>query len=214
MLPRIAEKKLARYCDVFCEKDVFSVSESRLILQAAENYGLAARLHADELHSFGAAELAAELKAHSADHLVNASAAGIRALAANHVIPVLLPATTFFLRKERYAAAREMLAAGCEIALATDFNPGSSMTQNMQLVWTIAALKLGLLPAELLWATTYIPAKSLRLQDKIGSIDIGKQADLILLDIPNLESLAYHMGINHIVMTMKKGKVVYQRQEG
>jgi imidazolonepropionase len=170
-----------------------------------------ARLHADELHPFGAAELAAELKAHSADHLVNASPRGIQALAAQHVIAVLLPATTFFLRKETYARAREMLAAGCEVAVATDFNPGSSMTQNMQLVWTISALKLGLLPNELLWATTYVPAKSLRLENRIGSIAIGKQADLILLDLPNLESLPYHMGINHIVMTIKKGVIVYQK---
>jgi len=211
MLPQVREKKLARYCDVFCEKDVFTIDESRRILQAAGKLGLAARIHADELNAFGGAELAAELHAHSADHLVKTTPEGIRALAANKVIPVLLPATTFFLRKDNYAPARDMLAAGCEVAVATDFNPGSSMTQNLQFVWTVAALKLSLLPNELLWASTYIPAKSLRLHHKIGSIGKGKQADLILLDIPNLDILPYHMAVNHVVMTIKKGNVVYQR---
>jgi len=213
MLPRIAEQNLARYCDVFCEKGVFSIDESRRILQAAAAHGLAARLHADELYPFGGAELAAEMKAHAADHLVNVSKSGIRAMAASQVIPVLLPATTFFLKKDVYAPAREMLAAGCQLAVATDFNPGSSMTQNMQFIWTIAALKLALMPNELVWATTYIPAKSLRLHDKIGSIEKGKQADLILLDIANIETLPYHMAINHIVMTIKKGEIVYQRTQ-
>ena len=211
MLPQVTEKKLARYCDVFCEKDVFTIDESRRILQAAGKLGLAVRIHADELNTFGGAELASELHAHSADHLVKTTPEGIRALAANKVIPVLLPATTFFLRKDTYAPARDMLAAGCEVAVATDFNPGSSMTQNMQFVWTVAALKLSLLPNELLWASTYIPAKSLRLHHKIGSIGKGKQADLILLDIPNLDILPYHMAVNHVVMTIKKGNVVYQR---
>jgi len=211
MLPQVAEKKLARYCDVFCEKNVFTVEESRHILEAARKLGMAARLHADELNAFGGAELAAELHAHSADHLVKASAEGIRALAAGRVIPVLLPATTFFLRKDSYAPARDMLAAGCEVAVATDFNPGSSMTQNMQFIWTVAALKLSLLPNELLWASTYIPAKSLRMDHKIGSIGKHKQADLILLDIPNLDILPYHMAVNHVVMTIKKGNVVYKR---
>ena len=149
----------------------------------------------------------------SGDHLVKVSTQGIQAMADNHVIPVVLPATTFFLRKDEYAPARKMLETGCEVALATDFNPGSSMTQNMQLVWTIAALKLGMLPGELLWATTYIPAKSLAEEQKIGSIQPGKQADLVLMDIPNLEYLAYHMGINHVSITVKKGEVTFQKNQ-
>jgi imidazolonepropionase len=211
MLPLVAQKKLAAYCDVFCEQGVFTIEESRQILGAAARHGLAARIHADELHAFGAAELAAELKAVTADHLVMISDEGIRRLAEQKVIAVLLPATTFFLRKEQYAPARKMLAAGCHVALASDFNPGSAMTQNMQLIWTIAALKLAMRPEELLWATTYIPAVSLGKEREIGSIAVGKQADLIILDIPNLAYLAYHMGINHVRMTIKKGKVVYQR---
>jgi imidazolonepropionase len=211
MIPEVSGRNLARYCDVFCEKGVFSIQETRAILKTAEKYGLRTRIHADELHPFGAAELAADLHTVTADHLVKVSAQGIQAMADNHVIPVILPATTFFLRKDEYAPARKMLETGCEVALATDFNPGSSMTQNMQLVWTIAALKLGMLPGELLWATTYIPAKSLAEEQKIGSIQPGKQADLVLMDIPNLEYLAYHMGINHVSITVKKGEVIFQK---
>lgn len=209
MLPMIAEKKLAKYCDVFCEKGVFDINETRDILTAAKKYGLKFRIHADELNAFGGAELAAEMNAITADHLVEASSKGIKRMADAGVIPVLLPATTFFLRKDRYAPAKEMLNAGCKIALATDFNPGSSMTQNMQILWTIGALKLGLLPNELLWATTLMGAKSLSIDNRVGTINPGKQADLILLDIPNLEYLPYHFAVNHIKMTMKRGNIVF-----
>jgi len=211
MMPEVADKKLARYCDVFCEKGVFSLDETKLILQKGMEYNLPGRIHADELHAFGAAELAAEMNAITADHLVMASDKGIQMMADSGVIPVLLPATTFFLGKDEYAPARKMLSAGCEVALSTDFNPGSSMTQSMQLIWTIGALKLGMLSGELLWATTHIPAKSLQMTHKIGCIEEGMQADLIILDIPNLDFLAYHMGINHVDLTLKKGKIVFKR---
>lgn len=209
MLPQIAEKKLAKYCDVFCEKGVFDLEESREILEAARRYGLGIRIHADELNAFGGGELAAEMRASTADHLVKVSDEGIKKMAKVGVIPVLLPATTFFLRKDEYVPARKMLNEGCQVALATDFNPGSSMTQNMQILWTIGALKLGLLPNELLWATTLVGARSVSLEEKIGTIAKGKQADLILLDIPNLEYLPYHFAINHVKMTIKQGKIVY-----
>jgi len=123
----------------------------------------------------------------------------------------ILPVTTFFLRKDEYAPARKMIEAGCNIVLATDFNPGSSMTQNMQLLWSVAALKMGLLPTEILWATTLNAARSLDLDQRIGSVEIGKQADLVLLDIPNLDYLPYHLGINHTIMTIKKGEIVYRK---
>lgn len=209
MLPIIAERNLAIYCDVFCEKGVFDLEETKKILESAGKFGLKFRIHADELNAFGAAELAAEMNAQTADHLVKVSNKGINYMAEKGVIPVLLPATTFFLRKDEYAPARKMLKAGCNIALATDFNPGSSMTQNMQMVWTIGALKLGLLPNELLWATTLIPAKSLSIDDKLGTIEQGKQADIILLDIPNLEYLPYNFAMNHNKMTLKSGKIVF-----
>jgi imidazolonepropionase len=122
-----------------------------------------------------------------------------------------LPVTTFFLRQDQYAPARSFIEQNCPVALATDFNPGSSMSQNMQLLWSIAALKMGLLPGELLWSTTIIPAQSINRAVQLGSIEPGKQADLIFLDIPNLDYLAYHMGINHVIMTMKKGQVIFHR---
>ena len=211
MLPHIAEHKLAEFCDVFCERGVFTVEESREILQAAASLGLKSRIHADELSAFGGAELAAEIKAVSADHLVKVSDQGIAAMARQGVIAILLPGTTFFLGKDEYAPARKMIEAGCPVAVATDFNPGSSTTQNIQLMWTIAAMRMRLLPHELLWATTLTAARSLHLADQIGSIEVGKQADLVILDIPNLNYLPYHYGINHTWMTIKKGKVVYQR---
>lgn len=210
MIPLVAERKLARYCDVFCEKGVFTVDESRKILKTAMEYGLKARIHADELAAFGGAELAAEIGAVTADHLVMASDRGIEAMAQAGVIPVLLPGTTFFLGKDQYARARKMIEAGCQVAISTDFNPGSSTTQNLQLIWTIAALKLKMLPGELLWASTYVPALSLNLADKLGSIEVGKQADLVALDIPNLNYLPYHYGVNHTFLTIKKGEVVYR----
>jgi imidazolonepropionase len=212
MLPAVAEKQLAEYCDVFCEKGVFSIAETRLILKAARKHGMKARIHADELNAFGAAELAAEIEAVTADHLVMVSDPGIDQMAEKNVIPILLPATTFFLRKDQYAPAKKMISKNCQVALATDFNPGSSMTQNMSLVWSIAAIKMGLVCEELLWGTTIIPAKSLGRDQNIGSIENGKKADLIILDIPNLDYLAYHMGINHVIMTIKNGKVVYKKQ--
>ncbi len=212
MLPLIAERNLARYCDVFCEKGVFTVDESREILLEARRYGLDARIHADELSPFGGAEMAAEIKARTADHLVQISDRGIEDMALAGVIPVLLPGTTFFLGKDGYAPARKMLAAGCEVALSTDFNPGSSATQNLQLIWTIAALKLKMLPEEILWAVTLTAARSLNMDSRLGSIEEGKQADLLLLDIPNLNYLAYHYGINHTVITVKEGKIVFRNE--
>jgi len=209
MTPLVSKNKLATFCDVFCEKGVFTVDESRSILNSAKKYGLIPKLHADELSAFGGAELGAELNAISADHLVKISDTGINRMAEAGVIAILLPGTTFFLGKDEYAPARKMIASGCEVAVATDFNPGSSTTQNMQLMWTVAALKLKMLPNELLWSTTYIAAKAIKMEDKIGSLDIGKQADLIVMNIPNLNFLAYHYGINHIDYTIKKGNVVY-----
>ncbi len=210
MIPAVAEQKLARFCDVFCEKGVFTVEESRRILRAARDNGLVPKLHADELYPFGGAELAAEMRAVSADHLVNISDRGIRELAAMRVVPVLLPGTTFFLGKEIYAPARKLIAAGCNVAVSTDYNPGSSTTQNLQLMWTLATLKMGMLPEELLSATTLAAATALQMEDRIGSVEVGKQADLQLLDIPNLNYLPYHYGMNHTKMTIKKGAIVYK----
>jgi len=211
MIPLVARKKLAKFCDVFCEKGVFTVAESRRILLAAQQHGLRAKIHADELSAFGGAELSAEVGAITADHLVMASDAGIDQMAANGVIPVLLPGTTFFLGNDVYAQARKMIDAGCQPAIATDFNPGSSTTQNMQIIWTIAALKLKMLPGELLWACSHTAARAIGRVDEIGLIAKGRQADFIVLDIPNLDYLPYHYGVNHVKMTVKKGNLVCSR---
>ncbi len=211
MLPEVSRRNLAGYCDVFCEKGVFSIDETRQILKAAGKYGLKFRIHADELQSgFGGAELAAEMGAVTADHLITISDSAIGELAKAGVIPVLLPGTTFFLGKDSYAPARKMIAAGCQVAVATDFNPGSSATQNMQLMWTIAALKLKMLPSEILWATTYTAARSLNLHHDRGFIAPGARADLIILDCPNLNYLPYHYGVNHVIKTIKNGQIIFE----
>ena len=212
MIPEIAKKKLARFCDVFCEEGVFTVNESKRIFKAAQDFEINARVHADELKGTGGAEMAADIGAVTADHLVKVSDEGIHKMAEKGVIPVLLPGTTFFLMKDEYAPARKMIEAGCRVAISTDYNPGSSTTQNMQLIWTIAALKFKMLPQELLWASTLTPAESLGMQDKIGSIEKNKNADLIFLDIPNLDYLPYHYGLNHVLMTLKNGQVVYSKK--
>lgn len=210
MIPAVAEEKLAVFCDVFCEKDVFSVAESEKILLAATDHGLIPKLHADELHSTGGAELAAKVKAISADHLLMVSREGIEKMKDAGVIPVLLPGTAFFLGKKEYAPARKMIDTGLPVALATDFNPGSSMTQNMQLILTIAAINMKMIPAELIGAATLNSARAVAMEKEAGSIEPGKKADIILLDIPDYKYLPYHYGINHVKMVIRHGQVVHQ----
>jgi imidazolonepropionase len=210
MIPAVAEEKLAVFCDVFCEKDVFSVEESERILLAAEDHGLIPKLHADELHYTGGAELAARVKAISADHLLMISDSGIAAMKEAGVIPVLLPGTAFFLGKKDYAPARKMIERGLPVALATDFNPGSSMTQNMQLILSIAAINMKMIPAEVMGAATMNSARAIGMEKEVGSIEAGKKADIILLDIPDYQYLPYHYGINHVKMVIRHGQVVHQ----
>lgn len=210
MIPRVAEEKLAVFCDVFCEKGVFTVAESEKILLAAKDYGLIPKLHADELYYTGGAELAAKIHAISADHLVQVSDEGIRAMKKAGVIPVLLPGTTFFLGKEQYAPARKMLDEGLPVAIATDFNPGSSMTQNMQLMLTLSALKLKMTPAEALMASTIHAARAIGRENQVGSLAVDKKADIILLNIPHIQYLPYHYGINHVKKVFRHGQLVYQ----
>jgi imidazolonepropionase len=210
MIPAVAEEKLAVFCDVFCEKDVFSIDESEKILLAAKDHGLIPKLHADELHYTGGAELAAKVKAISADHLLMISDEGIAAMEEASVIPVLLPGTAFFLGKGDYAPARKMIEKGLPVALATDFNPGSSMTQNMQLILSIAAINMKMIPAEVFGAATINSAHAIGLEREVGSLEVGKKADIILLDIPDYKYLPYHYGINHVKMVMRHGQIVHQ----
>ena len=208
IVPATAEAGLARFCDVFCETGVFSAAESRRVLEAGVRHGLAPRLHADEFADSGGAELAAELGALSADHLMAVSPAGIEALAGSGVTAVLLPGTSFFLMKHRYAPARALIEAGVPVALATDCNPGSSHTESMPMVVVLAVLELGLTIEEALTAATLNSACSLGLGAEIGTVEAGKRADLVLLAAPNLLHLVYHYGINPVAAVVKGGSIV------
>lgn len=209
MLPQVAEQGIAEFCDVFCEPGVFSLESSERILTRAKELGLKPKIHADELEAAGGAELAAKLGTVSADHLLQASDKGIKEMAQAGVVAVLLPATSFNLAKNTYARAREMVTAGVPVALATDSNPGSSPTESMPLVLTLACLYLKLSPAEALTAATINAAHALGRAERIGSLEAGKQADVLMLDVPNLNYLPYHFGNNPVAAVVKKGKVVY-----
>jgi imidazolonepropionase len=208
IVPATAEAGLARFCDVFCEEGVFSAAESRRVLEAGVRHGLAPRLHADEFVDSGGAELAADLGAFSADHLMAVSPAGVEALARSGVTAVLLPGTSFFLMKRHYAPAWRLIEAGVPVALATDCNPGSSHTESMPMVVLLAVFQLGLTIEEALAAATLNSACSLGLGDEVGSVEPGKRADLVLLAAPNLLHLVYHYGINPVAAVVKGGRVV------
>lgn len=208
MLPRVAAGGLAEFCDVFCEEGVFSVEQSRRILQAARGLGMKLKLHADEIVPLGGAELAAELGAVSADHLLAITGTGIARMAERQVMAVLLPGTTFYLREDHYAPARTMIAAGIPVALATDFNPGSCPNNNLQLIMTIACLYLRMTPAEVLNAVTINAAHAIGRAETIGSIETGKRADLVIFNAPNYQYLPYRFGSNLVDKVIKNGQLV------
>ena len=210
IVPEVARRGLATFCDVFCEKGVFSAEESRAILETGRRHGLLPRLHADEFADSGGAELAAELGALSADHLMAVSDAGIDALAASGVTALLLPGTSFFLRKKIYAPARRLVAAGVPVALATDCNPGSSYTESLPTIAQLAVIELGLTVEETLVATTLNAAVTLGLGAEIGTLEEGKSADIAILDAPNLLHLAYHYGVNPVRSVVKAGREVFR----
>jgi imidazolonepropionase len=215
-LPLIAGQGIARFCDVFCEEGVFSPGQAARVLSAAEHYGLRFRIHADELAPSGGAELAAELGCLSADHLAAPSESGIDALASAAesgypVVATLLPATSWFLGKRRFAPARRFIEAGIPVALATDLNPGTSPTVSLPLVMSIACVEMGLTPSEALAAVTINAAYSLGLGDEIGSIETGKQADLVVWDVPTVDQLPYWLGTRPARTVIKRGRVVFER---
>lgn len=207
VMPEVKEKDLAECCDIFCEKNVFDIEQSRRYLTAACNLGLKLKIHADEIVTLGGAELAAELKALSADHLLQASDKGIRDLAESGVVATLLPCTAFSL-KEHYARGRYMIDSDCAVALATDLNPGSSFTNSIPLLFALACIYMQLSPEEALTALTINGAAAVGRADKIGSIDIGKQGDLVILEYPSYKFLPYHIGMNIVEKVIKKGNVV------
>ena len=207
MLPAVAERKLAEYVDVFCEEGVFSVPQARRVLDAGARYGLRAKFHADEFVALGGAGLAAEVRALSADHLLKARVEDVAKMKEAGVTAVLLPGTAFFLGLP-YAPARQFLETGVRVALASDFNPGSSMGPNLQLVMTMAVSQMRLSPEEALLGVTLHGAYALGLEAEVGSLRPGKQCDLLLARVPNWRYLSYFYGVNHVSHVIKRGRLV------
>jgi len=208
MIPKVAEEGLAEYCDVFCEEKAFTIEESRRILEVGKRYGLKPKIHADQLSEGGGAELAAEVGACSADHLEYVSQKGIERMSEKGVVAVLLPGATFFLSMKKLPPVREMIEKGVEVSLGTDLNPGTSMSESLPLMMTMACTLYRMTPREVVQAVTVHAAKSMGREKEIGNLDIGKEADLLILDIPNYKYLPYHFGVDHVEIVVKKGKIV------
>jgi imidazolonepropionase len=213
MLPEVARRGLAEFCDVFCDTGAFSLAESERVLRRAADLGLRLKLHADELTPLGGAELAARMGAVSADHLLCVTDAGIEALAAAGTVATLLPGTAFFLGVD-YAPARRLIDRGVRVALASDCNPGTCPTENLPLIGTMACTQMGMLPAEALTALTLNAAAAVGRADRLGSLEVGKQADLVILDVPDYRQLFYHFGVSHVWRVVKRGRVVYAAGAG
>lgn len=207
MLPKVAEEKLAEFNDVFCEKGVFTPEQSRRILEAGKKFGLTPKIHADEIEPYEGAELAAEVGAISAEHLLVASDVGIRKMAEAGTIAVLLPGTAFFLRAP-YARGRLMVDEGIPVAISTDFNPGSSPTISLPFIMNLACMNMGLTLEEVLTATTINAACAINRGNEIGSLEVGKKADVLILNAANYKQLQYYYGMNHTHTVLKNGKVV------
>jgi imidazolonepropionase len=208
MLPEVARARLATFCDVFCEAGVFSVAESERMLRRARDLGFRLKLHADELSPLGGAQLAARLGAVSADHLLCVDDRGIDALASSGTVATLLPGTAFFLGLG-YAPARKLIERGVRVALASDCNPGTCPTENLPLVGAMACTQMKMMPAEVVTALTRHAAAAVGRSDAIGSLVVGKQADLVVLDIPDYRHLFYHFGVNHVWRVIKQGRLVH-----
>ncbi|CEI81033.1 Imidazolonepropionase [Oceanobacillus oncorhynchi] len=205
MIPEVAERKLATFNDVFCERGVFTPEQSKRVLEAGKQYGLTPKIHADEIEAYAGAELAAEVGAISADHLLKASDAGIKAMAEKEVVGVLLPGTAFFLMAE-FAPARKMIDAGVAVALSTDQNPGSSPTISLPFIMNLGCLKMNMTPEEVLTATTINAAHAIGCAGEAGSLEAGKKADITIFDVPNYLTLSYQYGMNHVDTVIKSGK--------
>jgi imidazolonepropionase len=206
MLPAVAEQNIAVNCDVFCEEGYFSIEQTERILTTAKKYGLIPRIHADEFIDSRAAQLAGEVGAVSADHLMAVSDTGIDALAKGNVIAILLPGTTFFLGSSSWAPFTKLKDRGVQVALATDFNPGSCFIQSMPFIISLSCLYLGMTIDEAFLAATHNAAKSLKIDDKVGSINAGMQADFIWWDLDSLIEIPYHVTDVPIKKVMKSGK--------
>jgi imidazolonepropionase len=212
VMAEVASRRLAEFCDVFCEKNFFSVKQSRRLLTRATELGFKLKLHADEIVQLGGAELAAELGTVSADHLLHATERGIMDLAKAGVVATLLPATAFSL-KEPFAPGRKMIDLNCAVALATDLNPGSCFTESIPLVFALATMHMNISPEEAVTAITLNAAAALDRADKIGSIDVGKEGDVIILEFPSYQFIAYHIGISTVEKVVKKGNLIFDKEK-
>ena len=208
MIPAVAKQKLAKFCDVFCETGVFTAEESRRILECAKEYGLIPKIHADEIDPIGGSQLAGEIGAISAEHLIVCPDEGIASMAQGGTVACCLPATSFYLNST-YAPARKMIEAGVPVAMASDFNPGSCPCLNLQLVMNIGCLKYRLTPEEVLTAVTLNAAAAIDMAGLVGSIESGKQADLVIWDAPDLNYLCYRLGSNLVNTVIKKGEICH-----
>ena len=208
VIPHISENGLAEFMDVFCEEGVFSPEQTKILLEAGKKMGFKLKIHADEIIPLQGAELAAELQAVSADHLLAASDEGMQAMKEAGTTAVLLPGTSFYLMLGKYAQARKMIDMGIRVALASDYNPGTCPCENLQTIMTFACFGMHMTPAEILPAMTINAAHAIDRSEVIGSLEEGKQADIIILNAPNWEYVIYHYGINHVDKVIKNGRVV------
>jgi len=208
MIPAVAEEKLAEFCDVFCEEGAFSLDETRRILEAGIEHGLKPKLHSEQLSRSGSIDLAVELNAASVDHLENATEADAQQLAGSDTVAVLLPGATYFLGKTNFAPGRMLADAGCAVAVSTDFNPGSCMSENLPLMLNMACLYNRLYPREALLGATRWAAQAVGRQDRAGTLTPGKQADILVLDTHDYRNFVYHFGVNLTHMVFKRGKQV------
>jgi len=212
LIPEVASAKLAEFCDVFCDRGAFTREQAKRILEQGKKYGLSPRLHAEQLTRTGATQLAVQLGAASCDHLEHVNRADIRALAKSRTVATLLPGCDFHLGLQRYAPARQLIEAGAIVALATDYNPGTSPTVSMPMVLSLACTQLRMTPAEAITAATINGAYALRREKRIGSLEVGKQADLAVFDVADYREIPYYFGMNTCWTTMKRGKVIQKPQ--
>jgi imidazolonepropionase len=211
-IPTVAITGLAEFCDVFCDRGAFSVAQSRRILMAGRAGGLVPRVHADQLANIGASRLAIEVSAASADHLEKLNATDIRALSVSNVVCTLLPGCCFHLGLAHYAPARKLIDAGAIVGLATDFNPGTSPTLSMPMILSLACTQMRMTPAEAITAATINPAYSLRVHDRVGSLEVGKFADLVAFDVADYREIPYYFGVNLCSLTMKRGAIIHSHK--
>lgn len=211
LFDKIKETGLAEFVDIFCETGVFTIEQSREYLQLAKDKGFGLKIHADEIDPLGGTELAVSLGAASADHLVAASDEGIKRLAESSTVAVLLPGTTFYLGKDHYARARKMIDEGAAVALATDFNPGSCVTENLQMIMSLAALKLKMSAEEIWNAVTINAAHAIGKSREAGTLEVGRPADFVIWDVPNYQYIPYHYGVNHAQSVFRSGKKLWER---